>query len=79
MKTGKVEKLAANLHDKIEYVIHIKNLKQASNYELVLKKINRVIKCNQNAWIKPYIDRNTDLRKKATKKKTILKKKKFNH
>ena len=28
-KIEKVEKLVANLHDKAEYVIHIKNLKQA--------------------------------------------------
>ena len=29
MKLEKVEKLVANLHDKTEYVIHIRNLKQA--------------------------------------------------
>ena len=34
----KVEKLVANLHDKSEYVIHIKNLKQALNHALFLKK-----------------------------------------
>ena len=33
MKIEKVEKLVANLHDKTEYVIHIKNLKQALNHE----------------------------------------------
>ena len=59
-----VEKLAANLHDKYEYVIHIINLKQALNHRLVLKKVHRVIKFNQNAWLKPYIDMNTDKRKK---------------
>ena len=32
MKLEKVEKLAANLHDQTEYVIHIINLKQALNY-----------------------------------------------
>ena len=40
MKTEKVEKLVANLHDKTEYVIHIKNLKQALNHGLVLKNIH---------------------------------------
>ena len=30
-------------------VIHIGNLKQALNHRLVLKKVQRVIKCNQNA------------------------------
>ena len=49
MKIEKVEKLVANLHDKTEYVIRIRNLKQALNYGLVLKKVNRVIKFNQNA------------------------------
>ena len=32
MKIEKVEKLIANLHDKIEYVIHIKKIKQALNH-----------------------------------------------
>ena len=65
MKIEKVEKLVANLHDKTEYVIHIRNLKQALNHGLVLKKVHKVIKSNQNAWLKTYIDMNTDLRKKA--------------
>ena len=65
MKIEKVEKLVANLHDKTEYVIHIANLKQALKNGLILKKVHRVIKFNQNAWLKPYIDMNTDLRKKA--------------
>ena len=38
MKIEKVEKLVANLHDKNEYVIHIRNLKQALNHGLILKK-----------------------------------------
>ena len=61
----KLEKLVANLHDQTEYAMHIRNLKQALNHGLVLKQANRVIKFNQNAWLKPYIDVNTDLRKKA--------------
>ena len=50
----------------------MRNLKQALNYGLVLKKINRVVKFNQIAWLKPYIDMSTDLRKKA-KNKDFLK------
>ena len=65
MKIEKVKKLVANLHDKTECVMHTRNLKQALNYGLVLKNVHRVIKFNQNAWLKPYIDMNTDLRKKA--------------
>ena len=67
MKIEKVEKLVVNLHDKTEYVIHIKNVKQALNHELVSKKIDRVIKVNQNARRKSYIDVNKDLRKKSQK------------
>ena len=65
MKIEKEEKLKANLHDKTEYVIHIRNLKQALNLGLILEKVHGVIKFNQNAWLKPYIDMNTDLRKRA--------------
>ena len=64
MKIEKVEKLVANLHNKTEYVRHIRNLEQALNHGLVLKKFHKVIKFNQNAWPKRYIDMNTDLRKK---------------
>ena len=38
MNIEKVEKLVANLYDKIEYVIYIKNLNQALNHGLDLKK-----------------------------------------
>ena len=65
MKIEKVKKLVANLHDKTEYVICIRNLKQALNHGLVLKNVHRVIKFNQNAWVKLYIDINKNLRKKA--------------
>ena len=71
MKIEKVEKLVANLHDKTEYVIHIRNVKQTLNHELVLNKVYRVITFNQDASLKSYIDMNTDLRKKA---KFLLKK-----
>ena len=32
---------------------------------MVLRKVHRVIKFNQNAWLKSYIVMITDLRKKA--------------
>ena len=41
MKLEKVEKLVANLHDKTEYFIHIRNLKQALNHALILKKSSK--------------------------------------
>ena len=55
--------LVTNLHDKTESVIHIRNLKLALNHALVLEKVHRVIKFNQNVWLKPYIDMNTALKK----------------
>ena len=44
MKIENVEKLVANLNDKPEYDIHIRNLKQALNQGLALKKLQRIIK-----------------------------------
>ena len=38
MKIEKVEKLEVNLHNKKEYGIHIRNLKQGVNHGLVLRK-----------------------------------------
>ena len=45
--------------------MHIKSLKQALNHALKLKKIHRIIEFNQEAWLKPYIETNTELRKLA--------------
>ena len=64
-KLEKVEKLVCSIEDKEKYVIHIRALKQALNHGLVLKDVHRVIKFNQEAWLKPYIDMNTKLRKEA--------------
>ena len=38
MKIETIEKLAPNLHDKTEYVIRMRNLKQALNHGLAFKK-----------------------------------------
>ena len=65
MKIEKVEKLVANLHDKTEYIIEIRNWMQALTHGLVLKKVQRVSKLNQKACLKPYVDMNSDLRKVA--------------
>ena len=53
------------MHDRKEYVIHIANLRQVLNHVLVSKKVHRAIKFNQKSCLKPYIDMNTKLRKKA--------------
>ena len=48
-KIEKIEKLVSNLNDKKEYVICIRNLKEAFNHRFVLKKVHKVIKFNQEA------------------------------
>ena len=60
-------------NDKTEYVIHIMNLKQDFNHELVLKKVHRIIKFNPKASLKSHIYINTDLRKngKSNAKETF--------
>ena len=50
-------------HNKKKYVVHIKSLKEALNHGLKLKRIYRIIEFSQKAWLKPYIDMNTELRK----------------
>ena len=65
MKINKVEKLVPNLYDEKNYVIHIRTSDQALKHGLILEKVHCVIEFNQSAWLKPYIDFNTELRKKA--------------
>ena len=64
MQIKQIENFVPNLHEKTEYVIHIRNLKHALNHRLVLRKFNRVNIFNQNTWLNPYIDMNANLRKK---------------
>ena len=65
MEVNKSKKLVCNLFNKKKYVEHINALKQALNHGLKLKKIHRIIEFNQEAWLKPYINMNTELRKAA--------------
>ena len=51
----------ADLNDKTEYVIHIRNLTQTLNRGLVLKMLHRIIKFKQKTWLKSYINANTNL------------------
>ena len=65
MNIDKCKKLVCNLRTKKKYVVHIRSLKQALNRGLKLKKVHRIIEYNQEEWLKPYIDINTELRKIA--------------
>ena len=46
-------------------MIHIRALDQALKHGLILDKIHQAIEFDQSAWMKPYIDFNTQLRTKA--------------
>ena len=65
LEVNKVPKLIPNLRDKKKYVMHYRNLKQYLQLGLILKKIHRILEFEQSPWMKPYIDLNTEKRKKA--------------
>ena len=65
MKINKCNKLVCNFYDKKNYVVYIKTLKQALMDGLKLKKVHKALQFNQKPWLKPYIETNTELRKKA--------------
>ena len=67
MKTDECKKLVCNLRNQKKYDVHIRSLKQALNHGLKLKKVHRIIEFNQEAWLRAYIDMNTELRKIAKK------------
>ena len=59
MKIDKCKKLVCSLLNKNKYVI------QVLHHGLKLKKMHRIIEFNQEAWLEPYIETNTELRKLA--------------
>ena len=65
MKISGVEKLVPNINDQKNYIVLIKASNQALKHGLILEKVHRVIEFNQSAWLKPYIDFNTQLRTQA--------------
>ena len=65
MKINKCTKFTCTIQNKENYVIHIRALKHAVNHGLKLTYVHRIIQFDQEAWLKPYIDMNTDLRKDA--------------
>ena len=65
VKIKNFQKFVSNLYDKEKYVAHIRTLKQTLNYGLALKKVHRIIKFKQKAWLKPCSDMNTKLRTEA--------------
>ena len=58
-------KLVPTLHDKDNYVLHYRNLKQYLALGLQVKKIHRILSFNQSFWLNRYISMNTEKRKFA--------------
>ena len=70
MNLNGATKLVPNRKDKSRYVVQIRALAQALaqalDHGLILEQIHRAIEFSQSAWMKPYVDFNTQLRLKAT-------------
>ena len=65
MVINNTKKLVCNLCNKRNYVTHVSVLKQALNHGLKLRKVHKVIEFDQEAWLKKYINFNTELCKNA--------------
>ena len=59
IKVGDVKKSISNLGNKINYVVHYRNLQLYLSLGIKLTKIHRVLRFGQSGWIKKYIDFNT--------------------
>ena len=60
-----VEKLVPNLRDKKNMVLHAASLQQYLSLGMRLKKIHRGISFHEEAYMKPFIELNTKMRKAA--------------
>ena len=58
-------KLIATVQEKNKYVMNISTIKQAQKLGLKSKKVHRAIESTKSDLLKPYIDKNTRLRKRA--------------
>ena len=65
-KIGNVTKLILNLKDKEKYVIHYELLKYYEFLGLKVKKIHKIVSFKQEAWLKKYINFNTEQRTQAS-------------
>ena len=66
IKVGGVKKLIPNLGDKVEYVVHYKNLQYYLSLGMKVKKIHRILCFKQSNWLKEYVNSNTKKRQEST-------------
>jgi len=67
-KKYKDVKLTSTFHDRIDYVVHAKNLKLYLELGMKLINIKRILKFKQDTFISKYIQKCTNARKKAQTK-----------
>jgi hypothetical protein len=61
----KIKKLVPNLRAKCKYVVHYRNLQLYAQLGMKVEKIHRALEFKQSPWMAPYIQMNTELRKKS--------------
>ena len=62
----KTRKLAPNLYDKKNYIVHYRNLKYYLAMGMEVTRVHRVLEFNQSDWLKSYVDFNTEQRTLGT-------------
>ena len=65
IKVGGVKKLILDLSNKVEYVVHYKNLLYYLSLGMKLVKIHRILSFKQSNWLKVFTDFNTEKRKES--------------
>ena len=66
IKVGVTNKLIPNLYPKNNYVVHYRSLQYYLSQGAKLITVHKILEFKQSAWMKPYIEFNTERRKEAT-------------